>query len=389
VNRLATACFLAAAAFVAPAAGAPFVPTDDDLVLQTGLPTADPRVHQMRVLADELKERPDDRQLAMRLAGRQLAMGVAEADPRFVGYAQATLARWWQDRSPPSLLVLRARILQAQHNFTDAAADLHAALREDPENPQALLVLASVDEVTGDLGDAASACETFARVRPGLTAIACLASVESLTGHSASSYADLSDAAKRTASTDRSQQIWALTILAEIAIRNDDPAAEQHLRAALAVNNRDVYALTTYADYLLERGRAGEVVRLLTGFERIDALYLRLALATQAIGDPQFAQYRDDLTARFLAARRQGDRVHLRDASRFALEIELDGPRALDLAQQNWATHKTPADARTLLAAALACRDPGAARPIAEWLSTTRLQDHILRDLLERLGLRA
>jgi hypothetical protein len=391
MSWLATACFLAATVFVAaqPAAGAPFVPTDDDLVLQTGLPTADPRAHQMRMLADQLKEQPDDWQLAMRLAGRQLAMGVAEADPRFVGYAQATLARWWQHRSPPSLLVLRARILQARHDFTDAAADLHTALRDDPENPQALIVLASVDEVTGDLGEAASACETFARVRPGLTATACLASVGSLTGHAASSYAALSDAVKRTASTDRSQQIWALTILAEIAIRSDNPAAEQYLRAAMALNNRDVYALTTYADYLLDRGRAGEVVRLLAGFERIDALYLRLALAAQATADPRFEQYRDDLTARFSAARRQGDVVHLRDASRFALEIEFDGPRALDLAQRNWATHKAPADARTLLAAALACHDPEAARPIAEWLATTRLEDRTLRDLLERLGLRA
>ena len=83
--------------FTQLAAAAPFVPADDNQVVESGLPNADPRVRQMRTLAGVLKQRPDDLAIAMRLASRQLAMGVAEADPRFVGYARGTLARWWQD----------------------------------------------------------------------------------------------------------------------------------------------------------------------------------------------------------------------------------------------------------------------------------------------------
>jgi hypothetical protein len=101
------------------------------------------------------------------------------------------------------------------------------------------------------------------------------------------------------------QRLWALTILGEIAIRRDDPAAEQYLQEALALDSRDVYALTVSADYLLDHGRAAEVLRLLRGFERVDALYLRLALAAQATGDPGFIGYRNDVAARFEAARRQ------------------------------------------------------------------------------------
>jgi hypothetical protein len=70
-----------------PAMAGPFVPADNNQVLESGLPTADPRVRQMRTLSGELQQRPDDLATAMRLASRQLAMGVAEADPRFVGYA--------------------------------------------------------------------------------------------------------------------------------------------------------------------------------------------------------------------------------------------------------------------------------------------------------------
>ena len=98
------------------AAAAPFVPADDNLVLESGLPTTDPRVRQMRALAQGLRDHPDDVAAAMRLASRQLTMGVAEADPRFVGYARGTLARWWaEDHASPALGALKS-LSPRRHN---------------------------------------------------------------------------------------------------------------------------------------------------------------------------------------------------------------------------------------------------------------------------------
>jgi tetratricopeptide (TPR) repeat protein len=343
-------------------------------------------MREMRTLASRLREHPDDLATAILLAGRQLAMGVAEADPRFIGYARGTLTRWWQDDvATPPFRILRARILQAQYDFAPAVADLRAALREAPDAGQALLVLASIDEVTGDLAEAKDACTRFAVLRPGLAAAACTASIGSQSGVAQASETALAEAIDRYPTADWSERLWAYTILAEIAVRGGDAAAERYFQQALALNRRDVYALTVYADYLLDQGRAMEVLRLLQGFERVDALYLRLALAAQASGDSRFPTYRDDVAARYEAARRQGDTVHLRDASRYALEIGHDSLAALESARQNWSVHKTPYDARALLAAAIACHDPAAAKPVLDWIAATGLEDRIIERLVQRL----
>jgi hypothetical protein len=383
-------CGAALFSFATPLNAAPFVPQNDAVVLQSGLPTNDARVRQMRAPAAQLKEKPEDLDLAMRLADRQLAMGLAEADPRFVGYARATLARWWDDaRAPSSLLVLRARIQQAQHDFAGAAATLKTVLRNEPTHPEALLLLATIAEATGELKEAASACAELGRLRVGLVALACSASVASLTGRAEESYTVLRAATARSAPRDAALLGWVSTILGEIAMRTDDAAAERHFRDALALIPRDIYARTVLADYLLDRGQGAEVLQLLSGFERVDALLLRLALAARVTGDPKFERYREDLAARFAAARRRGDEVHLRDAARFALEIEKEPATALELARRNWARQRSLADARVLLEAAIAAREPAAGRPVAQWTKAMRVDDRTTARLLHKLGLSA
>jgi len=71
-----------------------------------------------------------------------------------------------------------------------------------------------------------------------------------------------------------------------------------------------------------------------------------------------------------------------------AIEIEHDASRALDFAQQNWQVHKTPYDARALLAAAIARGEPAAARPVVDWVAKTRLEDKTIERLIQRLAAR-
>jgi hypothetical protein len=181
--------------------------------------------------------------------------------------------------------------------------------------------------------------------------------------------------------------LWAQTRLAEMAVRlHRWGDAERHYRAALAQGITDQFLLASYADFLLQRERPAEVVRLLAGWERSDVLLLRLAIAGRAAKDPHARAWADQLRERFRAAAQRGDRLHEQEAARWALELENNPAGALGYAQRNYTLQKEPRDAEILLRAALAARDPAAAQPALEWLHSSGYEDPSVQALAAKLG---
>ena len=177
-----------------------------------------------------------------------------------------------------------------------------------------------------------------------------------------------------------------LTRLAEIEERRGDfGAAEASYRQALALGVTDGYLLAAYADFLLDRGRPAEVMALLKDKTRSDLLLLRVTLAAKALGSPQLAALAATLAARFDAARLRGDTTHQKEQSRFALAIQGRPQEALALASDNYALQREPADARTLLEAAIAAKQPAAAAPVLKWLAESHIESVALSALAERL----
>ena len=148
----------------------------------------------------------------------------------------------------------------------------------------------------------------------------------------------------------------------------------------------DVYLQAAHADFLLDRGRAADVLALLKDRGRADVLLLRLALAAQATQDGKATDYANELFARFNAARLRGDTSHRKEEARALLALRKDAARALPLARDNWAEQREPADARVLLEAALAARDKGAAAPVLKWLADHRVESVQLLSLAGRVG---
>lgn len=354
----------------------PFVPKSDGQVLERLRTTpTDPEARELRKLHAELARSPQNLPVAVNLARRYIERGRTEADPRYNGYAQAALKPWWDQAKPPAtVLVLRATLRQSSHDFKGALSDLDQAIEASPRDSQAWVTRASVRQVLGDYERAKRDCLPLLQLSTQLVGVTCLSSIASLNGQATRSYSLLERVLTGSPNATVTEKLWARTVLAEIAVRTGNAAAETHFQQAMALGP-DTYLLGAYADFLLDQGRPREVVKLLQDQTRIDALLLRLALAEQALGLPALETHRTDLAARFEASRLRKDVVHRREEARFALEL-LKQPRvALELARANWEVQHEPADARLLLTAARAASDPKAARPVLDWLTQTRLED--------------
>ena len=376
-------------AFTLPLAATPRTPTADAQVLErVPARAADPRVRDLQALRAAWRAAPRDVELAVRLVRRYVEQAAAEGDPRYIGYAQAALTPWWDEAAPPTAVrVQRAVLYQYGHQFREALADLDAAVLAEPANAEAWSWQAAIHMVRADYADAARACVALAPLTSALLATACKAAADSLTGSAGPAAQDLAAALAAAPSAGPEERLWALTRLAEIAERRGDTAlAERSFRQALALGLDDVYLQAAYADFLLDNGRAAEVLILLKDGTRADVLLLRLALAAKAAADPRADGWARDLAARFAAARARGDSTHEKEEARFVMALQGDAGRALSLAQSNFAVQREPADARILMEAALAARQPAAAGPALEWRQTHRVESAMLQVLAAKLG---
>lgn len=377
------------AAWALATAAAPHLPASDATVVErVPARAADPRVRDLQALRAAWRANPRDVDLAVRLARRYVEEAAAEGDPRYVGYAQAALAPWWAEPAPPvAVRVQRAVLRQYGHQFAEALTDLDAAVLAEPANAEAWAWLAAIHLVRADYAQAARGCKGLAPLTTPLLAAGCRATIDSLTGSAGPAAITLAVALKSAADAGPEERLWALTRLAEIAERRGSIAvAERAFKDALALGVADVYLQAAYADFLLDNGRAGEVLTLLKDGTRADVLLLRLALAAKAANDPRADGWRRDLAARFDAARARGDRTHEKEEARFVLELQGDAPRALTLARSNYAVQREAADARILLEAAIAARQDEAAKPVLDWLESNRVESVVLRSLSAKLG---
>jgi Tfp pilus assembly protein PilF len=368
-----------------PALAAPFTPSDDTQVLERMPSPAG--AGELRSLQAAWRAAPRDLDTATRLAWRYQAELAASGDPRYAGWIQAALAPWWQQPEPPNAVrVLRAVVLQFDHRFEPALADLAAVLRADPGDVAALSWQLAIQLVRADLPAARASCGRLAPLVSSLVGTACAAQVDALSGRAGPAAAALQRALEEPGA-DPAEALWSLTRLAEIGHwRGDTALAERTFQRALALQRPDVYLEAAWADFLLDQRRPAEVLQRLKD-ARADVLLLRLALAAKAAGNAEAtAVHTRALQARFDAARLRGDTSHRKEEARFRLEVLGDSAAALPLARENFAEQKEPADALLLLRVALAARDKAAAQPALQWLQASGFEGVAWRALATQIG---
>jgi tetratricopeptide (TPR) repeat protein len=367
---------LTMAAFVAPnraaAAVRPYTPANPGDVV-AHVPRRDPREVAER---QELAAAPDRVELAVALARADIQRARSLSDPRYLGRAQATLARWWQlPEPPPDVLLLRATIEQSLHDFRAARVDLDRLIALRPDDAQAHLTRAVVATVTADYAAARASCAAIERQVPAVIAEACIAPLDALEGHVDEAYRRLA-AVLGARRTEPQLRAWGLTTLAELAIqRGDESQAAEHLRQVLAIDPDDAYALAALADVLMAQHDDAAAAKLLAGHEQIDNLLVRRAIAEHRARGPEAGKLAKQMHDRIAAAAERKDRIHMREEAMFVLAVDGDAPRALELAKQNWDVQKELADARLYAEAATAANDRAAAAPVLAWARATGVHD--------------
>jgi Tfp pilus assembly protein PilF len=375
-----------AAEALPPPYTAPYIPASDADILQEVPGAADPAVIAMRQLRTQLDAAPQSLPAALQLAGAYVDYSRQIGDAHYAGYAEAVIAPWiLRAAVPASVLVMQATILQYRHQFPEARELLQSALKQDSRNPQAWLTLATLDMVQGKYDAAGKNCAHVAESAGLDLGLACSGNLRSYLGKAHQSLAMLQQAAAASAGSP-AYQAWLQGLTAESAERLGDwPLAESRYLAALRLTPHDNFLLVAYADFLLDRGRPGEVLTLLADHSQSDTAFLRLALAQSDLHRPEAARYTWIMAARFEALALRGSDYFGREQARFALHLEHDPQRALDMAQRNWQVQRAPWDARVLLEAALAAAQPQAAAEVLDFLEQTRLEDPIIRPLAQTL----
>jgi tetratricopeptide (TPR) repeat protein len=400
--RLALAWLVGAVApsFAAEESALQF-PTQDDAVVEH-LPTHVGDAAQRRAARTAeraqrtaLQQHPDELGLALRAAHDALARGRLRGDPRELGVAQAALAPWWSRAdAPPDVRLVRATVLQSQHEFKAALVELDAVLALPdvalPVRAQAELTRAGVQQVLGRFAEAEAGCKRLAGVDfrelgsgVRLNALACVAELASLQGHADTAAATLArlagapDASSAATVAGSPAPGWLTLMRAELAQRRGDPGAGALFAAALK-SNPDVYTQCAYADWLLDQHRAAEVVALLKGNEAADPVLLRVALAYKQLHGRNATLTQGAATMlgeRYDAALLRGDKSHGREQSRYELALRGDTRAALVLARSNWSVQHEPADEVVLAQAAHAARRDAAAEPLWQFLRETGGRD--------------
>jgi hypothetical protein len=271
----------------------------------------------------------------------------------------------WRDEAtmPDELLLMRANLQQYLHEFDAAAANLQHLLARPASapRPQAWLTLATVRRVQGRYADSDAACKQVASAGSALHANACLAENAALRGDVDRARATLTGLladARQPAAT----RAWLSTSLAELEERaGRASAAEASYQAALKLDP-DTYTTLAYADFLIEQKRPAQALTVLEKQARSDAVLLRLAIAGKQAKAPTAAADVAEMRERITLAneRPEAKVLHGREQSMFALAIDGDAARALELARGNVTQQREALDLLVLAQAARASGKPAA-----------------------------
>jgi tetratricopeptide (TPR) repeat protein len=365
-------------------AATPFRPADPGFVVAV-LPGGASRPRDR--FAGQLAESRLDADVAARLAGELLEQARTTLQPQLYGRAEKVLAPWVErPDAPAALLLLQADILQQRHEFQQSVQLLDRVIVKDSRMVRARLMRANTNIVTGQFERARTDCAWLLGSGDSWTGTVCLTEVLGATGQLDRARILLDRLLANDASTSsREVFAWTLEVRADLAVRSGSlHDAERCLTRAVALTPSSDYLRLALADVLVEEGHAHEAtIYLNTARPSVGALLRQ----TEVLGaSPHSREYQESLAAlreRLAVSTQRGERTHLREEARLALDLFKDPAAALALALDNFSVQKETEDIRILARAAIATRNRAALDQLQQWIQHTGYRDVVVDQLLQ------
>lgn len=366
----------------------PFTPADDSYVVEQLSSPVIALSRQLRteratqstsLTSDELLEQ----------ARQSYRIATADQSPRAYGRTLSLLQGWPENREKPAgYYTLLASVLQHNHEFDLALQHIDTALARHPGNAQALLIRAQIGLVTGDHGLTRDSCRALEPLVREAIELNCRMQLEGVTGNAASALRTI-ESRLSTGQPPVQQDLVELVLTAAVIAHRlgQHNRAEYYYLRVLQQAPGNHYALSRYANLLLETGQAERLVRLLAGYPE-GALNAELrvlwteALLADGSDEAQSARLIADLQEEFRLARLRGQRSDRKEYARFALTVLDDPDQALEAARENWSLQKEPSDTLLLAQAATAAGDTDTLTAIRRWVEDSGLDYPLLETLL-------
>jgi tetratricopeptide (TPR) repeat protein len=383
----ASALAVPATADASTAGGAtPFRPTDPGFVVAE-LPAGSSRARDGSARQLELSR--SDPQLAAQLAGALLEQARLSAQPQLYGRAESVLAPWIARPTVPApLLILEANILQQRHEFAAAIALADRAIAQDPRSGQARLMRANVHIVTGDYEHARPDCAWLLGSGEQWTGSVCIAQVLGSTGQLERARTLLERLMAGAAAGPSAEVLaWTLSVRADLALRAGAlPEAQDMLTRAVALAPASDYTRLALADVLIARNLLAPADNILDTTRPSVGVLLRRAITQSRTDAGHTPDSLTELEERLNVSAQRGERTHLREETRLALEFPHDGAdgrqAALALARDNFNVQRETEDIRLFARAVVVTRDPAALAALKEWLQHSHYEDIVVDQLL-------
>ena len=364
-------------------AGVIITPTDDAQVIEV-LPGARGARQDDRRARQEWSAQPHNPELAVALAKRYLERSRELGDPRFAGQALAVLQAWPDAASAPdNVLLMLATLQQYLHDFDASARNLERLVQRDPGAVQAWLILGTVRRVQGKLDASQQACAGLQAAGAPFHARACAAENAGLRGEFDAARSSFNQLLANPGLAP-SVRAWLLTSLAELEMRaGRDAVAEAAFRQSLGVQ-ADAYTRLGFVDHLLNLRRDAEALSWLKDQPRSDAVLLRLAIAGVRSNTEQGRADANEMRQRFAQSnlRPQARGAHAREQAMFALWVDAQPQRALELARNNVRQQREPTDVLVFAQAARAVGSRSALLEISTLCKEIGLHDLRIDPLL-------